>query len=235
MKIKSDILGNVRYIGIYTPPGYDPEGAPYALLIFMDGIAYVSIDFVPTPTILDNLLSENAIPPVIALFVDHVIDGQDRRMVELLCNKDFNRFLVDELLPQVRGQVNITNDPAETIIVGSSAGGLAATFAAYEFPEVVGNVISQTGAYRLGGPGRPECWLIRQFVKSERLPLKFYLDVGLFEDKGQGISSLRVVRHMRDVLEAKGYPVAYAEHSGGHDYVVWRQTLVDGLVSLMGR
>lgn len=235
MKIKSDILGNERYIGIYMPPGYDPEGAPCALLIFLDGVAYVSKDFVPTPTILDNLLSENAIPPVIALFVDHVIDGQDQRMLELLCNEDFNRFLIDELLPQVREQYNLTDDPARSVIIGSSAGGLGATFAAYQFPEVLGNVISQTGAYRLGGPGRPECWLIRQFVESERLPLKFYLDAGLYEDKGQGISALRVVRHMRDVLEAKGYPLTYAEHSGGHDYVVWRGTLVDGLTSLIGR
>ena len=130
---------------------------------------------------------------------------------------------------------NITNDPAETVIAGSSAGGLGATFAAYQYPHVLGNVLSQTGAYRLGGYDRPEGWLIRQFVKSELLPLKFYLDVGLYEDRGKGTSALRTVRHMRDVLEAKGYPVVYAEHSGGHDYVVWRQTLVDGLIHLIGK
>jgi enterochelin esterase family protein len=71
-------------------------------------------------------------------------------------------------------------------------------------------------------------------VESELLPIQFYLDVGVYEDRGMGISSLRVVRHMRDVLQAKGYPLTYAEHSGGHDYVVWRQTLVDGLISLIG-
>ena len=234
MEIKSEILGNERGVGVYTPPGYDPAGSPYSLLLFFDGMAYVGESFIPTPTILDNLLSEGAIPPTVALFVDHVIGGEDQRMLELLCNEEFNRFLIEELLPQVRKQYNVTNDPAQTVIGGSSAGGLGAAFAAYEYPEVFGNVLAQTGAFRLGGRGRPECWLIRQFVESELLPLKFYLDVGLYEDKGQGISSLRVVRHMRDVLQAKGYPVAYAEHSGGHDYVVWRQTIVDGLISLIG-
>jgi enterochelin esterase family protein len=234
MKIESEILGNERSIGVYTPPGYDPAGDPNALLLFFDGVAYVSKAFIPTPTILDNLISEGAIPPAVALFVDHVIDGEDQRMIELLCNGEFNRFLVDELLPQVREQYNVADDPARTVIAGASAGGLGATFAAYEFPEVFGNVLAQTGAFRFGGQGRPECWLIRQFVESELLPLKFYLDVGLYEDRGQGISALRVVRHIRDVLEAKGYPVTYAEHSGGHDYVVWRQTLVDGLISLIG-
>jgi enterochelin esterase-like enzyme len=235
MKIKSKILGNERNIGIYTPPGYDPDSNPCALLIFFDGMAYVSEDFIPTPTILDNLLSEGAIKPAVALFIDHVIDGEDQRMKELLCNEDFNRFLMEELLPKVRMQYNITNDPAQTIIAGSSAGGLGATFAAYEYSQVLGNVLAQTGAFRFGGFGRPESWLIRQFVESDLLPLKFYLDVGLYEDRGNGISALRIVRHMRDVLEAKGYPVAYAEHSGGHDYVVWRQTLVEGLINLIPR
>ena len=235
MKIKSKILGNERNIGIYTPPGYDPGGNPCALLIFFDGMAYVSEDFIPTPTILDNLLSEGAIKPAVALFIDHVIDGEDQRMKELLCNEDFNRFLIEELLPKVRLQYNLTNDPTQTVIAGSSAGGLGATYAAYEYPQVLGNVLAQTGAFRPGGFGRPECWLIRQFVESDLLPLKFYLDVGLYEDRGNGISALLIVRHMRDVLEAKGYPVAYAEHSGGHDYVVWRQTLVEGLINLIPR
>jgi enterochelin esterase family protein len=234
MKIKSEILGNERSIGIYTPPGYDPAGNANALLLFFDGMAYASKVFIPTPTILDNLLSEGAIPPAVALFVDHVIDGEDQRMLELLCNGEFNRFLIDELLPQVHAQYNVTDDPGRTVIVGASAGGLGAAFVAYEYPEVFGSVLAQTGAFRFGGQGKPECWLIRQFVESELLPLKFYLDVGLYEDRGRGISSLRVVRHMRDVLQSKGYPVTYAEHSGGHDYVVWRQTLVDGLISLIG-
>ena len=233
MKIKSEILGNERSVAVYTPPGVDPSGDPTALLIFFDGLAYVSKAFVPAPTILDNLLAEGLIPPVTAVFVDHVIDGEDQRIQELLCNSQFNRFLVEELLPGVRGQYNITHDPARTVIAGSSAGGLGAAFAAYEYPQAFGNVLAQTGAFRFGGQGRPECWLIRQFVESELLPLKFYLDVGLYEDKGRGISSLHIVRHMRDVLQAKGYPVAYADHSGGHDYVVWRQTLVDGLISLI--
>ena len=198
-------------------------------------MAYVSEDFIPTPTILDNLLSEGAIKPAVALFIDHVIDGEDQRMKELLCNEDFNRFLIEELLPKVGMQYNITNDPTQTVIAGSSAGGLGATYAAYEYPQVLGNVLAQTGAFRLGGFGRPECWLIRKFVESDLLPIKFYLDVGLYEDRGNGISALRTVRHMRDVLEAKGYPVAYAEHSGGHDYVVWRQTLVEGLINLIPR
>jgi enterochelin esterase family protein len=38
-----------------------------------------------------------------------------------------------------------------------------------------------------------------------------------------------------DVLRAKGYDVHYTEVAGGHDYIWWRGTLADGLVTLLGR
>jgi len=57
--------------------------------------------------------------------------------------------------------------------------------------------------------------------------------VGRFEG-GPYWSLLRENRHLRNVLEAKGYSLVYAEYSGGHDYVGWRNTLGDGLIALMG-
>ena len=79
-------------------------------------------------------------------------------------------------------------------------------------------------------------WLARQFVASPRLPLHFYLDVGLLEDwieGDEGVSQLVSTRHLRNILQAKGYPVHYAEFSGDHDEICWQGTLADGLMALL--
>jgi enterochelin esterase family protein len=41
-------------------------------------------------------------------------------------------------------------------------------------------------------------------------------------------------RQFRDILKVKGYNVDYREFNGGHNYVNWRGTLADGLISLIG-
>ena len=80
-------------------------------------------------------------------------------------------------------------------------------------------------------------WLAREVIDRPKLPLRFYLDACLFEIDltGASIGILESTRHMRDVLLAKGYEVRYQMFVGGHDYVNWRGTLADGLVTLIGK
>ena len=63
-----------------------------------------------------------------------------------------------------------------------------------------------------------------------RLPIRFYVDVGRFDVYTS--NNLRMNRHMRDVLTAKGYPLVYREYNSGHDFVAWRGTVADGLIAL---
>jgi enterochelin esterase-like enzyme len=41
-------------------------------------------------------------------------------------------------------------------------------------------------------------------------------------------------RHLRTVLEAKGYDTWYSEYSGGHDYAGWQAALPQALMDLLG-
>jgi enterochelin esterase family protein len=236
-RIASSILGNERRLWVYTPAGYsDARNQPYGLLILFDG--WGSLVLLPTPMILDNLLAAGRVPPLVALFVDSL--DQETRLKELMYHQPFNDFLVQELLPWVRGRYHVTSDPRWTALAGASAGGLAATFAALHHPESFGCVLSQSGAFALEPKGEAEPgWLARQFAERERLDLHFHLDAGLLEvhslrQRGTGPTLLDANRRLRDVLRAKGYPVDYVEFAGGHDYISWRGTLAGGLQALLG-
>jgi len=234
-RITSAILGNERKAWVYTPPGYKTDAEPYALMVLLDGVAYTLL--VPTPVILDNLLNKNLIPPMVAVVLDNPTPTS--RNDEMPCNPRFADFLAKEVVPWVRENYHITKDASKTIIGGSSYGGLAATFAGFYHPESFGNVISQSASFWWKPKGDVEHeWLTRQFVSSPKLPVRFYLDVGLMEsgptpDKGPNM--VIVNRHMRDVLQAKGYFVHYREFNGGHEYLNWRGTLADALLALVGK
>lgn len=239
----SALLKNTRPISVYLPPGYSKTAQPYDLLVVFDGDTY--IDVVPTPTTLDNLISEKRIAPTVALIVGN---AKGMRATELPCNPAFAAFLNSELIPWLRRGYNVTHDPRRVTIGGSSYGGLAATCAAYRYPETFGNVLSQSGSYWWTPPLDPSkpnrfspsaepSYVAQLFVNSPKLPIRFYLDAGSLElDKtGEGGSILVPNRHLRDVLRAKGYEVFYQEFQGAHDYQSWRGTIADGLILLGGK
>jgi hypothetical protein len=67
--LTSAVLSNERRIWVYTPPGYDPGGAPYPLLVAFDGGA--SLTVTPIHRTLENLLAEGRVRPMVAVFVDN--------------------------------------------------------------------------------------------------------------------------------------------------------------------
>ncbi len=179
--------------------------------------------------ILDNLIGQKKIPPIVAVFVYQT----ERRNKELACDEKFADFVANELIPQVRKDFHVSSDPDHVIVSGLSLGGLMSSFCAYRHPEVFGNVISLSGSYQwfpgmFDGAHDEPGWLTRQFVASPKLPVRFFLTAGKFENF-YPFSLLGENRRLRDVLQAKGYDVKYFEFSGGHDPVCWRGPFVDGL------
>ncbi|HJQ75073.1 MAG TPA: alpha/beta hydrolase-fold protein, partial [Gaiellaceae bacterium] len=203
--LASEILGNERRVWTYRPPGYDPSRA-YPLVVCFDGRAYTLDAYVPLPTVLDNLIAAGEIPPVVVVLPDSL--DQETRTRELSLDEPFVRFVSEELLPWAHARLSIDGDPARTVVAGSSLGGLAAAFCGLRRPDLFGLVLSQSGAYQFVDFGGPAL-----FAVEDRVPLRLYLDVGLYEGK-----QIQANLHMRDVLVAKGYDVDYRTFPGGHDY-----------------
>jgi len=238
-KFVSKLLGNERPIWIYTPHCYSTDKKPYGLLVLSDGGLYVNTAHVATN--LDNLIAAGLIPPLVAVMVDN-----PNRWHELSCNPAYADFLAEEIVPWARANYHATDRPEQTIIGGSSLGGLAAAFVALRHPEVFGNVLSQSGDFRWKPDDEKEWeWLNRQFAASPRLPLRFSFEAGLLEgtmwwrylpqrDPLPQPPLLMVNRNLRDTLISKGYPVHYTEFNGNHGLLNWRGTLASHLIALVG-
>lgn len=235
--IKSEILGEERKISVYVPAHYDPK-TPHNLLIVFDGESYGARpdrnSRIPTPTIIDNLTAENKITPTITILVW----SMGKRSKDLVSEK-FGDFIATELVPWARSAYIIHSGPDKVVLAGSSRGGFASSFIALRHSNIIGNVLSQSGSYWIKGTKDENHWiypedngkLIGLYKQSERLPIKFYMDIGLYD---AGASMLGMNRQFRDILELKGYEVDYREFKGGHNYVNWRGTFSDGLISLIG-
>lgn len=167
-------------------------------------------------------------------------NGGPARDFDMNFNDAFVNFLADELVPWVEREYRFKADASRTVLGGDSLCGLTGGYAALRRPEVLGKVLAQSGAFQIrNGQDRssqePE-WLARQFITAPRAPISFYLEVGTLENRPEGndgTSLLASNRHLRDILNARGFAVEYAETYGDHNPVHWRRMLPDALEFLL--
>ena len=204
-------LGDQRRLWVYRPP-IDP-GVPLLALVVFDGERYQEL--MQLPAMLDFLIDRGRMPPVAALMVDN------RDRCELECRPDFASYMAQRVMPWLRAAYPISADPARTVLIGSSLGGLSAAYCAFTHAHIWGRVVAQSGWFRWRPEGDPEHhWLARRMAAGPQVPVQFWLQVGNLETAKMadgGPSQLAANKFMRDALLGKGYPVSYLEFSGGHD------------------
>jgi enterochelin esterase family protein len=234
-RLKSEILNNERDILVYTPPGYTKNASAYPSLYLFDGEDADGLVFASQT--VENLIQDKKIPPIVIVRIAN--PGQAVRDRELRCLPEFTGFLASELAPFVRRNYNVSLEAAKTAIGGYSLGGLAAAFASLRQPETFGLTLAQSGSFWFEPTGADNAepnWLAREFIRAPKLPLRFYIEAGIYEVdlQGRGGNILETSRDLRNVLLAKGYKVDYREFPGDHDYLNWRGAIADAMVSLFG-
>ena len=232
---ESATLGNHRDITLYRPHGFDPDSPENVLLVLFDAKEYR--DEVPTPKILDNLIADGVLPPVSVAFIanpDNAARGH-----ELPANPVFADVVAGDLMPLIGKKLGVDLPASRTVIAGSSYGGLASVTIALRHPDVFGSVVSMSGSFWWSPKDTPADqneYVSHQVAITDAKPVRMFLTAGLFETGWMGVAGiLESNRHLRDVFLAKGYDVTYREYAGGHDYLVWRGALADGLIHLFGR
>lgn len=224
--LTSEILGNQRRVWVYTPAGYTSDAQPHDVMVLLDGQAWVNEH--PIMPTLDNLIAHGKIPPMVVIMPEAL--GFETRVREMAAHLPFVSFVTDELLTWAAEHWRISDAPERTIIAGLSLGGLTAALTGLLAAHRIGNVLSQSGSFwwANGSPFDADSeWLTQQYATLPARPLRFYIEVGL-----QEWVLLGPTRHLRNVLQAKGYDVTYSEFNGGHDVACFRGSIADGLMAL---
>src|SRR6476646_11130759 len=148
--------GTVRDYWVYVPAQYKPE-KPACTMVFQDVITFVNETGAFKATIVfDNLIHKGDMPVTIGVFINPgVVPGagantQSRfnRSAEYdAVGPRFPTFLIEEILPEVARHYNLSKDPNDRAISGSSSGGNASFNAAFTRPDVFHRVLSSLGGF----------------------------------------------------------------------------------------
>jgi len=236
--LEGNIMGYSHLIHVYLPEGYNESDKQYPVLYFQDGSDYIESAYVPY--VLDALIGQKRIEPLIAVFVTPPNRHQPNvpnRMTEYGMNNDYVSFFTDELVPYIDGNYRTMEEPEHRIVIGDSFGGLISLYIAFQRPDVFGSAYSQSGYVSFQNDK-----LIRLIESSSMRPVRFYVDIGIYE---RNVGSLFLPadetdflegnRRLRKVLEEKGYDFRYKEYSEGHTWGNWRRHLIDVLEDHFGK
>ncbi|WP_265094658.1 enterochelin esterase [Enterobacter cloacae] len=219
---QSKRLGNRRRVWIFTTGDDDPE-RPLAVLL--DGQFWA--ESMPVWPALTALTLGRKLPPAVYVLID-VIDMAHRNN-ELPCNPDFWLAVQEELLPLVKQRTPFSDRADRTVVAGQSFGGLSSLYAALNWPQRFGCVLSQSGSYwwpHRGG--QQEGLLIAQLKAGEKTArgLRIVLEAGRNEPL-----IYRANQAIYDELHTQ-QQVYWRQVDGGHDALCWRGGLTQGLMTL---
>jgi len=178
--------GTKRQYSLYVPSQYR-EDQPANLMVFMDGAGYSkTAGAFRVPVVFDNLIHSKAMPVTIAVFVNPGTIPGERPGSSDRSNRSFEydslgdryaRFLIDEFLPNVLKELNVSTDPANRAVCGISSGGICAFTIVWERPDQFGKVLSHIGSYTNIRGGWAYPGLVRK-TKENPKPIKVYLQEG---------------------------------------------------------
>lgn len=205
-------LNNSRTIRVYTPPDYAASSERYPVVLFHDGLEFISL--AQANNVIDYLISQNRIAPIIAVFVPPV-NRREEYATNLL--HPFTAFIANELMPWIDRRYRTRTDPASRVVLGSSDGGNISLWLGYAHPEIFGNVAALSS--------NVESYIATGFQNSPKLNLKFYLDMGTYD-----IAVLITrMNNFLPILQAKGYVYQYLEFHEGHSWGNWRAHIDNAL------
>lgn len=216
--IDSQSLGGTRRVWFYLPAGYTANSdALYAVVYVLDGANY--IEKMDVPRVLDYLIANKTIPPVIAVFSEPA-DRQE----EYSRNPKWRGFVTGELVPMVDKRFRTFPTPDHRAILGSSLAAYGAVDLAVSAPSIFGLCAA------IAPPAQTATVVSNQpTARAAAVSIKFFVLGGVYDSMIDG------ARLLRTTLDEFSAPVTYLEVSEGHNTNTFRAHLDDALKALLPR
>ena len=216
--------GTKRDWWLYVPKQYDAT-KPACAMVFFDGGGFSKADGgFRVPVVFDNLIAKKDMPVTVGIFISPGTvaatepgkKDRSNRSYEYDSMGDLNaRFIAEEIIPEVRKLVKLTDNPDGWGTCGTSSGGIAAFTLAWERPDQFHKVISYIGSFTNIRGGHDYPALIRK-TKDKPKPLRVFLQDGAADlDNLHGLWPLSN-KDMAAALKFAGYDHKFELGTGGH-------------------
>jgi enterochelin esterase-like enzyme/sugar lactone lactonase YvrE len=227
--------GTLRDYWVYVPQQYDPK-SPACVMIFQDGGGFQDTGGgFRVPIVFDNLIYKKQMPVTIGIFIDPGVVPAASPNALPRYNRSFEydsptdryaRFLLEEILPEIGKQYNLTREAGGRAICGASSGGICAFAAAWERPDQFSRVMSFVGSFTHLQGAHNLAPLIR---KIEPKPIRVFLQDGANDQDIYAGSWFLGNQEMAAALKFAGYDVQFVVGDGRHSGTHGRAILPDAL------
>ena len=225
-------LGMERRLTIYTPPGYETSGKRYPVLYLLHGAggdeeAWIALG--RTAQIMDNLLAEGKIKPMLVVIPDTETDAkgiipeefvpQERRKVFYPLNaKAADRELMNDIIPLISKRFNVRKDAEGRALAGLSQGGYQALVSGMNHLESFGWLATFSGVTTTTVPDEGVAARLNDPAAINQQLRNFTVVVG---DKD--VVTGKDIAGLKTELEQKKIKFDYQEYPGlNHEMDVWR-------------
>jgi enterochelin esterase-like enzyme len=217
----SKTVGTRRTMLVYTPPGYSPERT-YPVLYLLHGIGGDETEWqrLANPeAILDNLLADGALVPMIVVFPNGRAQPNDRAEGDVFRHAPafarFERDLLDDVIPAIEARYAVKADREHRALAGlSMGGGQALNFGLAHLDR-----FAWVGGFSSAPNTRPPADLVPDpAAAAQRLKL-------LFLSCGNKDGLIDISQRLHAYLKEHDVPHIWHVDDHGHDAAAWRAAL----------
>lgn len=224
-------LGTARRIWIYLPKDYSTSRKKYPVFYMHDGQnLFDDKTSYSGEWQVDEAMNKIFSATATTAIVVGIDNGRERRVAELspFPNRKYGGgdgdrycdFIVSTLQPYINSHYRTKTGSQNTLIGGSSLGGLISVYAAVKYPKTFGRILAFSPAFWFNSKE------LNTYIQQSAVNLKhqrYYLIQGKLEDANMEQETRNII-HQLELKGAKPKNIYFrADEDGKHNELYWRR------------